>query len=337
MVTGIVLTPILPLAMARAAVTAPLSAAVADALRLRDREGASAFLGLSAWVGAGPFIFLFQNGSPVCILAWSLMPTATQVQMTWLFWWVAALPLAILIAVGMLVALHALFRPRVLAPPDREPLRLQRAVLGPLSRTERAVAIVVVLTLLAWIVGPRFVIDPGLIGVASFLTLTIVTGTKMTDLARLDWGYLIFFGVALSLSNITTGLRLDRALGEAIAPRLIDLGITGAPYVLLVAVVTVLVRSVLQADQAILLLSLAFIPVATALNVHPWLAVIAILALGLSWHVTSQTPEYLVARVASDGRLYTDAQSRRAAFAYIGVALAALVICMAYWRAIGLL
>ncbi len=336
-VTGITLTPVLPLAMARAAVTAPLSLAVADALRLRDREGASAVLGLSAWVGAGPFIFLFQNGSPVCILAWSLMPVAAQVQMTWSFWLIAALPLAVLIAAGMWVALQLIERPRRVEAPRREPLMLQLAILGPLSRTEKIVGAIVALTLVAWIIGPRLVIDPGLIALVSFLALIIATRGRPSDLGRLDWGYLLFFGVALSLSNITSGLRLDRTLGETMAARLTDFGITGAPYIGLVALATIFVRSFLPADQAILLLSLGFIPVATALNVHPFLAVIAILALGLSWHVPAQTPEYLVARVASEGRLYTDAQARRASYAYMGVALVSLFICMGYWHLIGLL
>src|SRR5260221_142010 len=65
LLTGVVLTPPLPLAMARAAITAPLAEGVADSLKLPERSPASATLGLSAWTGAGPFIFLFLNGSPV--------------------------------------------------------------------------------------------------------------------------------------------------------------------------------------------------------------------------------------------------------------------------------
>ena len=336
-ITGILLTPLLPLAMARAAVTAPLSLAVADALRLRDRSPASAVLGLSAWTGSGPFLFLFLNGSPVCLMAWSLMPLPAQERFTWLFWVASAAPLAILMASGMLVSLYLLNRPGRLGTPHREPLLLQRAVLGPLSRNELAVAVIVGLMLVGFIVGPLFLIKPGLIALAAFLAVTVATRSGPGELARLDWSYLIFYGVALSLADIAGGLRLDVIVGEGIAARLADFGIAGPVFVILVGVTTVLVRSFLPADQAILLLSLAFIPVATTIGVHPWLAVIAILALGLSWHVPAQTPEYLVAQAASEGRLYSNAQARRAAFAYIGVGLASLALCLPYWHLLGLL
>jgi hypothetical protein len=71
--------------------------------------------------------------------------------------------------------------------------------------------------------------------------------------------------------------------------------------------------------------------------VHPWLVVIAILTFTLSWHVIAQTPEYLVASVASEGRLYSNQQARRAAFAYLVIAFAALTLSLGYWRLLGLL
>ena len=337
LVTGILLTPLLPLAMARAAVTAPMSLAVADALRLRDRSPETAVLGLSAWTGSGPFLFLFLNGSPVCLMAWSLMPLPAQERFSWLFWVASAAPLAILMAVGMLVAIHLLNRPGKLEVPRRAPLLLQRAVLGPLTREELAVGLIVALMLVGFIVGPLFLIRPGLVALAAFLAVTVATRSGPGDLARLDWSYLIFYGVALSLADIASGLRLDVIVGEGIAARLADFGIAGPVFVLLVGASTVVVRSFLPADQAILLLSLAFIPVATTIGVHPWLAVIAILALGLSWHVTAQTPEFLVAQAASEGRLYSNAQARRAAFAYVAVGLTSLAVCLPYWHLLGLL
>jgi DASS family divalent anion:Na+ symporter len=334
--TGILLTPLLPLAMARAAITAPLGVAVADALRLRDREPASALLGLSAWVGSGPFLFLFMNGSPVCLILWSLMPK-DQERFTWLFWLVSAAPLGVMIAVGMYIALQVLNRPGPDVPPRRERLRLQHAVLGPPSRVEIAVAVIVGLTLVGWIVGPAFLIHPGLIALLAFIAVSVVTRSSASDLARLDWGYLIFYGVALSLSNLVEGLRLDQIVAVPAGARLAEVGISGPVFVLFVALLTVLVRSVLPADQAVILLGIGLIPIAGAVGVHQWMVVIAILTFALSWHVAAQTPEYLVAHVASEGRLYSHAQARRAAFAYLVVAFIALALCLPYWRLLGLL
>ena len=335
LVTGIGLTPLLPLAMARAAISAPLAEGVADAMKLPERGGASATLGLSAWIGSGPFIFLFLNGSPVCLLAWSLMPLPAQREFTWLQWFVAAAPLGAILAIGSFLAMRLLLRPGTVSRPARAPMRLQRAVLGSMSRREIAILAIVALTLVGWIVGPRYLIHPGLIALLSFIAVMIVTG--ISDLASLDWEYLVFFGVALSVANLAEGLRLDRIVGDNAATFLAQLGIGGAAFVILAGLLTIVVKSLLVADQAILLLSLALIPVAIAVGVHPWLAVIPVLALGLSWHVPAQSPEYLVAYGASHGRLYSHRQGRRMAFAYDAIGLAGLALCLPYWHLLGYL
>lgn len=335
LVTGIVLTPLLPLAMARAAITAPLAEGVSDTMKLPPRGPASATLGLSAWIGSGPFIFLFLNGSPVCLMAWSLMPTKDQVQFTWLQWFLSAAPLGAIIAIGAFFAMRVLFRAGPSSAPARAPLRLQRAILGAPSTRELAILAIVACMLIGWIVGPKFLWPPGLVALFAFIAVLIVAG--VSDLKSLDWEYLIFFGVALSIASIAEGLQLDKIVGLQAATWLTQLGLGGAWFVILAGVLTILVKSLLAADQAILLLSLALIPVATAVHISPWLAAVAILALGLSWHVPAQSPEYLVAYGATHGRLYSHAQGRRMALVYEAIALAGLALCLPYWHLLGLI
>jgi DASS family divalent anion:Na+ symporter len=335
LVTGVVLTPLLPLAMARAAITAPLAEGVADTMKLPARGPASATLGLSAWIGSGPFIFLFLNGSPVCLMAWSLMPIKDQVQFTWLQWFLSAAPLGAILAVGTFVAMRVVFRTGPLAAPARAPLRLQRAILGPPSTRELAILAIVACMLIGWIVGPKFLWPPGLVALFAFIAVMVVAG--VSELKNLDWEYLIFFGVALSIASIAEGLSLDKTVGQQAATLLEQLGLGGAGFVILAGVLTIFVKSLLAADQAVLLLSFALIPVATAVNISPWLAAVAILALGLSWHVPAQSPEYLVAYGATHGRLYSHAQARRMAFVYEAIALAGLAVCLPYWHLLGLI
>src|SRR5438552_2983671 len=335
LLTGIVLTPLLPLAMARAAITAPLAEGVADTLKLRERSPASATLGLSAWVGSGPFIFLFMNGSPVCLMAWSLMPLKDQIEFTWLQWFISAAPLAAIVAAGSYLAMRLLFRSGPVAAPSRDPLRLQRAILGPMSRRELAILAIVALMLAGWVIGPRFLWQPGLIALIAFIAVMVATGVSQPK--DPDWEYLIFFGVALSVADIADGLSLDKIVGESAAGFLATLGLGGAAFVILAGVLTIVVKSFLAADQAILLLSLALIPVATAVHISPWLGAVAILALGLSWHIPAQSPEYLVAYGATHGRLYSYAQGRRMALAYEAIALAALALSLPYWHLLGLI
>jgi len=139
-------------------------------------------------------------------------------------------------------------------------------------------------------------------------------------------------GVALVIWASAEVLSLDKSGGDSATTWLTQLGLGGGGLVMLAGVVTIRVKSLLAADQAVLLLSFAFIPVATAVNISPWLVAVAILALGLSWHVPAQSPEYLVAYGATHGRLYSHGQGRRMAFGYEAIALAGLAVCLPYWH-----
>jgi DASS family divalent anion:Na+ symporter len=335
LVTGIVLTPLLPSAMARGAITAPLAEGVADAMKLPERSPASATIGLSAWIGSGPFMFLFLNGSPVCLMAWSFMPLKDQVHFTWLQWFLSAAPLGAILAVGSFIAMRVLLRSGPVAAPARAPLRLQRAILGAPSRRELAILAIVALMLIGWVVAPRFLWQPGLVALIAFIAVMVATG--VSDLKNLDWDYLVFFGVALTVADLAEGLNVGKILGDLTAAFLAQLGLGGAAFVLLAGVLTILVKSLLAADQAILLLALPLVPVAEHVGISPWLAAIAILALGLSWHLPAQSPEYLVAYGAAHGRLYSHQQARTMAFAYQAIALAGLAVCLPYWHLLGYL
>jgi di/tricarboxylate transporter len=268
-------------------------------------------------------------------MAWSLMPLKDQVQFTWLQWFLSAAPLAAMIAIGSFLAMRVLLPSGPVAAPARAPLRLQRAILGPVSRRELAILAIVTLMLIGWIVGPKFLWAPGLIALIAFIAVMVATG--VSDLKSLDWEYLVFFGVALSIADIADGLSLDKIVGLSAATFLAQLGLGGPAFIILAGVLTIVVKSLLAADQAILLLSLALIPVASAVHVSPWLAAVAILALGLSWHVPAQSPEYLVAYGATQGRLYSHAQGRKMAFAYQAIALSGLALSLPYWHLLGYL
>jgi len=97
------------------------------------------------------------------------------------------------------------------------------------------------------------------------------------------------------------------------------------------------VRLALDQDLAVVLLAVTLLPVASRLGVEPWLVVIALLATSVAWFLPSQTPSYLVAQSASEGRLFSHAQAQRFALAYTVLTLIGLALCVPYWRLLGLI
>jgi DASS family divalent anion:Na+ symporter len=156
-------------------------------------------------------------------------------------------------------------------------------------------------------------------------------------LQALDWGMLLFFGVVLSLGRLATSLGIDAAAGALIDGLLGPTRPGPLVMVLTVALVSLVLRLVLEQDLTVLLVSLAMIPVATAAGVEPWAVTIALLTTSVTWLLPFQTSAYMVARAASEDRLFSHEQARRFALAYAGLTLLGLALAVPYWRLLGLL
>jgi hypothetical protein len=107
--------------------------------------------------------------------------------------------------------------------------------------------------------------------------------------------------------------------------------------VLAAALVSLVLRLLLEQDLTILLASLTLIPVAQAAGVEPWAVTIALLATSVAWLFPFQTSSYMVARAASEDRLFSHEQARRFALAYMAITLLGLALAVPYWRLLGIL
>jgi di/tricarboxylate transporter len=343
LVTGVLLSPLLPDPRGRAALTGPLALAVAQACRLRDREPGAAMLGLAAWVGSGPLMFLFLNASAVCLLGWGLLPDYSRVRVDWVSWLLAAFPLGIFVGLGTIAALLLVFRPTIESAPSRERLNLQLAVLGPLSPREAAMLIVLLLMVGGWVVAAAAGVHVGVVAVLGLFAAVAAGCFDQRSFREMDWNYLIYYGGALSIASLSNSLGVSRMAAESLGGRFDLLGggslLPASPviFVLLAAIVSLAVRTFLEPTQAMLLLGLTFIPAASVVGVDPWVVVMALLATNSPWFLEKQTPGYRVAYAATDGRLYSHRQARNFAFAYAGVTLVGLVLAMPFWHLFGLL
>jgi CRP-like cAMP-binding protein/di/tricarboxylate transporter len=336
LLTGLVLTPLVPSSTGRASLTSPLALAVAEALRLPERGRSAALLGLGTWVGSGPLMFAFLNGSGTCLLAWGLLPEASRARFSWVGWFVAAAPLAVGLAVASLVVLRAMLRPEPVAELPLRRVSLQVAMLGPVAPREMGTIAILVVTVGGWVAAPWLGLDLATVALLGLLA-TVALGTfDRVALQSLDWSFLIFFGTVLTVGRLGATVGLDRA-AAATVDRLLGTAQPGPLlFVLTVAGVSLVTRLVLDQDLTVVLVGITLLPVASRVGVEPWVVVIALLATSVAWFLPSQTPSYLVAQSASEGRLFSHEQAQRFAVAYAALTLLGLALSVPYWRLLGL-
>jgi CRP-like cAMP-binding protein/di/tricarboxylate transporter len=335
--TGVLLTPLLPSSTARGGLTVPLAVTAASTQRLQERSPESALLGMSAYIGANPLLFAFLNGSTSCLLAIGLLPEATRQRFDFAYWFVAALPLTLLTALGSLVAMLLLLRPgRAVAASDSR-LTLQLSLLGRPTARELAMAAILALTVVGWNVAPALGLGSAAVSLLG-LVAAIVTGCfTRASLQLLNWDFLVSYGVVLSLSQIVVLLGIDDLAAAQVADLLGGRAVHPLLFVLTLALLTLLVRVFLPQDQALLLIALAIVPSAPAFGVDPWIVAITILATFSTWFYPSQTIGYPIAFDASEGRLFTHTQARLVCLGFTLAVLLALALSVPYWRLLGLL
>lgn len=134
--SGVVVTSLVPLAIARVATVAPLTHDLMQSLGYPPRSRASAALAFAGLLGYGAFSSIFLTGLAMNFFVINLIPQPDRVRFDWLTWLKAAGPAGAVIFAGAVIMLLVLFRSEVEPKATPGMLRRQERVLGPLSRSE---------------------------------------------------------------------------------------------------------------------------------------------------------------------------------------------------------
>ena len=221
-------------------------------------------------------MFAFLNGSGTCLLAWGLLPEASRARFSWVGWFVAAAPLTIVVALGSLVLLRIMFPPEPVAQLPMQRVRaLQMAMLGPCRGARLGTIVVLVLTVAGWVAAPWLGLDLATIALLGLLATVALGIFDRPALQSLDWSFLVFFGVVLTIGRLSVTVGLDR-----VAAASVDRLLGSAPpgpllFVLAVAGISLLIRLALDQDLTVVLVGVTLLPVAPRVGVDPWIVVIS--------------------------------------------------------------
>jgi DASS family divalent anion:Na+ symporter len=332
---GVVVTPLVPLAVGRVAAIMPVASEIALSLGYPPRSNGSARLAFAALTGYWYFSSIFLTGLATNFFVVQLLSTPDRARFSWLGWLAGAAPVGILSLIGATVALLVLFRPERAAARLQDAARRQQNILGPLSRAERIALLAAAVLLAGLIAQPVFNLEPAWLALAAFIIVTAGALDRERFRSGIDWGYLMGFGALLGAGNVVQSTHAERF----VAARLVDLtgGLDPGLVLIAIAVATTLIRFVLPSRPAMILLALAVVPAAPQLGISPWLAGLVVLLTANSWILPYQGNEYLIAREATAGEAFDDRQGTKMGLALTVVRLAAVALSVPVWKLMGLL
>jgi len=332
---GIVLTPLVPLSVARVAAIAPLTHELARAFGYAPRSKGSASLAFAGLVGYWYFSSVFLTGLATNFFVVGLLSPDDQRRFGWFGWLTAAAPVGLFCLVGALVVLFVVLRAEASARVEAETIRRQTRILGPIRHSER-VAIAGLAVLVVGVLAQSVVaIDSAWLALAALVIVTAGVIDRERFRSSLDWGFLVFLGVLLGSGAVLQANGVDKWVASLL------LNVTAAvrsPGLLVVAFAALVMvsRFLLPSRPAMVLLSLALVPAAPALGIAPWVAGFVVLVAANVWVLPYQGLEYLIARDATNGEAFDDRQGTRVGAALTIVRLAAIALAVPIWQAMSL-
>lgn len=333
---GTAVTPTLPNATSRAALAAPMVREVAEALGYAPGGRAATGLALASLIGFGQMAGLFLTGSSVGILVHGLLPPELRREFDFSGWFVAALPLHAVLFATSLWAAYALYRADDAGLHGGDRLAIQRAVLGPMRRTEKLCLAVMVGLIAGFLTESWHGIHGAWIGVAALVVLA-AGGALDTTMLRtgVNWPFLVFFGVITSLATVFQALQVDAWLAASLAGPIGAVGANSLVFCIALAIVGFALSFVIRWQAAAPLLTLIALPLAGAAHVNPFVVALICLVATQVWFLPYQSTVYL-AFYHGSGELFAHRAARTLAWLWGPLVLLAIAAAWPLWWMMGL-
>ncbi|HUI25671.1 MAG TPA: SLC13 family permease, partial [Candidatus Kryptonia bacterium] len=336
--SGSAITSAIPDVTSGVAIAGPIVLAQAESLGYARRSNGSAGLAMAAVLGFGQMSPFFLTGAAENLLAWGLLPEAARLQITWVGWALAALPLALVTFAAGFAATMWFFPPEFQPTISRGLIETQIEALGRPSRAEIVNGVVLVLAMVGWLTGPYHRIDAAWIamsGLAALLAANLLDRT--TFRAGIHWDFLFYLGAVLGLTGVVHAVRVDEWVIAQLKPMLEPVAAHPAGFLMVMALVIFAARFILPSFPLVSLLTITVVPIAAKAGINPLALTLVICTAVTVWFLPYQSTYYLALYFGTKEKAFTHGQVRPLAWSYGLIYLLAILAAIPYWRLLGLL
>ncbi len=274
LVSGYVLSPLIPSANTRLSLLMPVFKDMAAGLKLPPRGPAITALLASTFGGALLFSPMMATSKSSNIAALNFLPAQVQAEFAGFFWLVAAGVAALGVTAAHLFVLPRLFPRETEAPLPREHMERQLADMGAVKPSEWIAAAGFVFFLVGSATVGWHHVKPAYLAGCVLLAL-LLTGTLLRKDFRqqVDWPMIFFLLGMDSTMRIMDHLGLAQALAATTGQvyGFVD-GRIGF-FILAALLTTLAVRLVLPVTAGMLTAAIILLPVAAAQGIHPWICI----------------------------------------------------------------
>ena len=345
LVTGTVLGPLIPSLAVKGAMLAPLAMNIGDELGYERQGKRATGLFAAMLVGIRTVAPTIVSASVTGYALMATLPADVQEQFNMATWFVAALPWLIVVLVLNYFLIMGIYGRGEKAGEsscggtDEDASQPIPDGLGPLSAVEKRMLGIILVTVVLWATEPFHHVSAMAVGLAALVAMFVL---KVIDVpafkSGVNWTSLLFIGIALGLGSVFAEAGLNDWVMQTCGPAFQALA--GNPYLLVlgIGVITVVLRFLIVSEVAYLNLLMAFlVPMAASVGVNPWVLGFSAYALVIAWFAKYQSPIYLAAFYAVDGKMAKHSELAKYCGVYLATCLVGLAVSVPYWQWMGLL
>ncbi|MBE0619427.1 MAG: anion permease [Burkholderiales bacterium] len=336
--TGVLLTPMVPSINGRVALTAPFMIDMADILRLPRGGPAATLLATSAFTGASLLSAVFLSSKSVNFVVYGLLPAQGQDQFQWLPWFLSASATGAIMLAAYLLLAAVFFRGSDPASLSREQIASQFRLIGRMKNREWAAVFGIVIFMLGVVTSSIHGIQPPWIGLAILYAMLLFGFLRKSEFKeRIDWPFLVYLGGIVGIVAAFNYVGLAAWMAQHLSGLGEYMQRDFPLFVALLFAIIALIRLAVPISATIVVAATVFMPLAGIYGVNPWLVGFIILVLGEMWFLPYQCSYYLQFReIARDG-VYDEKRFLIFNALMNAAKLGAVYASIPFWRAMGLL
>lgn len=339
-ITGLIITPLIPSGTVKASLMAPFALSVSDSLGFPRRSKGASGLFSAMFLSIGLTIPTMVSAS---FINYVILGTLGDKPVSYLMWLLASLPWIVITMILGFIAIQVLYRvPASNVKATNEALIAERKALGRMKREEIITLVVLILCLVFWTTELVHKINSAiiiLVGVAVLCTTGVVD--RKTFRGHVTWDAIIFLGCALSMTTAFPAMNVDKWIGKIAEPVVVPLISENILlFIVVLSAVVYVIRIFMTSQTAMIALFMVFlVPAGVAAGVHPWiLGFITFTAANcfiLKYQNIMYMPGIFAAQTAA-GEDFVEHKSVAKFAAYYMVSnIVVLAACVPFWKIMG--
>ncbi len=294
LLTGFLLTPIVPSINTRAVLVAPFLVDMVETVKFKFKGKAATKLAIAAFTGATILSACFLTSRSINFVIFGLLSPQEQENFQWMYWMFATGVASLSMLVIYFIAISIAFPSDESSRLSKEQVAVQLSLLGAIKNREWAAIAGVLIFALGVVTTSIHGVQPSWLGMAILFSLLLFGALRKNEFRdKTDWPSLIYLGSIVGILNVFGYFGLDKVISTSLA----GLGeVMRADFNLFVTIlfgVVLVLRLVIPNSATIALCATVFMPLAVYAGVSPWVIGFILLLFGDMWIFPYQCPHYL--------------------------------------------